>query len=171
MWETVEPEFSLLLLIVLHALLPKGSNNTNVLHAQCLSVSLSFCLSFTFPVTLFHSPLPPSPVYLHWLVLSALCLWVLCEGSCKSKGHQHALTNHLSGGGVSATLSNCVLTERPTYCSLWFLHKMINEKEWRIYFSKLCLFICLLSNNSSFLLRNWVWASIQITLGWLLLWL
>lgn len=44
-----EPESSLLALIVRHALLPKGGNNTNLLHAECLSASLLLSLSLFSP--------------------------------------------------------------------------------------------------------------------------
>lgn len=96
--EIAEPQFSLLLLIVLHALLPKGSNNTNLLHAQCLSLSLSlslyFCLSFTLSVT----PLTTAttlPSLSASIGPECFGVWVLCEGSCESKGRLHALTKHL----------------------------------------------------------------------------
>ena len=75
-----EPEISLLLLIVLHALLPKGSNNTNLLHAQCLS--RSFCLSFTLSVTLLTTLLSLSAS----IGPECFGVWVLCEGSCNSEG-------------------------------------------------------------------------------------
>lgn len=59
-----EPEFSLPVLIVRHALLPKGSNNTNLLHAQSLSASLLLSLSLFSP--------PRCPLRQLGLTLSAL---------------------------------------------------------------------------------------------------
>lgn len=77
-WEMVQPEFSLLLLIVLHALLPKGSYNTNLLHAHCLSVSLPFsCLSVSLTQPLFFTQ--------HCQPSLCACMdwsWVLCVCWC-----------------------------------------------------------------------------------------
>lgn len=79
----MEPDFSLLLLIVLYALLPKGSNNTNLLHTQCLSESL-MSVSTTALSSLEAS------FGSQWFGV-----WVLCGRSCKSNSLQHALTQHI----------------------------------------------------------------------------
>lgn len=106
--------FSLLLLIVLHALLPKGSNNTNLLHARYpatlppVSVCLYFCLSFTLSHCSHHRR-PGRSVCIDWP-------WVLwCVGvwwrQCKSKGRLDCML-------YWSMFCVCVQTES-RLCSTW----------------------------------------------------
>lgn len=122
-----EPAFSLLLLIVLHALLPKGSNDANPLHARCRP--LSFCLSLSLSLV----PPPPCPLSLHRLALSALGVWVWCEDSCNSIGLLHALNKHL---WVFISLPVCVCVklchDTPLMTFFYAIELQLHSKHPRI---------------------------------------